>query len=165
MWTIIKFDKKNLSLLQNDLKQKLDGNLKFYIPKMIIKKFNNNKLIEREQSLLSDYLFCYHEDFKTTKIIENLKYLRGLKYFLNGFKESQKEIKDFIIKCKGSEDKKGFLSGNFFELDLKKKYKFLSGLFANKVFEINDFQKNKIRIVLGSIKTTVENKDLILATV
>ena len=38
MWTIIKFDKKNLSLLKNDIFTKLGNEVKFYIPKINGKK-------------------------------------------------------------------------------------------------------------------------------
>ena len=39
MWIIIKFDKKNLNLLKQDLGNKLGKDIKFYIPKILIKKY------------------------------------------------------------------------------------------------------------------------------
>ena len=36
----------------------------------------------------------------------------------------QDEIEKFIVKCKNSENESGFLSRNFFDLDINKKYKF-----------------------------------------
>ena len=47
MWTIIKFDKKNLSLLKKEFKEKLGSNFKIYIPKLFLHKYKNNKLIKR----------------------------------------------------------------------------------------------------------------------
>ena len=42
MWSILKFDKKKLSLLQKDLKKKLGEDIKIYIPKFRIQKYKNN---------------------------------------------------------------------------------------------------------------------------
>ena len=57
MWAILKFDKKNLSTLREDLKKKLGKDFKLYIPKLRIQKYKNNKLISKEFNLLGDYLF------------------------------------------------------------------------------------------------------------
>ncbi|MDC0232276.1 hypothetical protein OAJ72_03220, partial [Pelagibacteraceae bacterium] len=77
--------------------------------------------------------------------------------------QSQNEIKKFIDKCKNSEDKNGYLSQNFFELYVNSNYKFYSGPFAETIFKIVDLQKNKINILLGDIKTTI-NKNKFLFT-
>ena len=161
MWTIIKFNKKKLAYLKDDLKVKLGEDLNIYIPKMFIQKYRNNKFVDREFDLLGNYLFCFHEKFKDPQTISNLKFTRGLKYFLNGFNQSQNEIRKFIEKCKSSEDKNGYLSQNFFELCINSKYKFYSGPFAETIFKIIDLQKNKINILLGNIKTTI-NKNKFL---
>jgi len=161
MWTIIKFNKKKLAYLKDDLKVKLGEDLNIYIPKMFIQKYRNNKFVDREFDLLGNYLFCFHEKFKDPQTISNLKFTRGLKYFLNGFNQSQNEIRKFIEKCKSSEDKNGYLSQNFFELCINSKYKFYSGPFTETIFKIIDLQKNKINILLGNIKTTI-NKNKFL---
>jgi len=161
MWTIIKFDKKKLAALKNDLKLKLGEDLNIYIPKIFIKKYKKSKFVSREFDLLGDYLFCFHEKFKDKQTINNLKFTKGLKYFLNGFILSQNEIRKFIEKCKKSEDKNGYLSQNFFELYINSNYKFYSGPFAETIFKIIDLQKNKINILLGDIKTTI-NKNKFL---
>ena len=75
--------------------------------KLLIQKYKNNKLINKEISLLGNYLLCFHEDFKDPKTLQKLKFSRGLEYFLNGFKQSQKDINDFIHKCRNSENEKG----------------------------------------------------------
>ena len=49
MWTIIKFDKKNLSLLKEDLNKKLGKDYKIYIPKIRTQRFVNNKLIYKSK--------------------------------------------------------------------------------------------------------------------
>ena len=62
MWTVIKFDKKNLGLLKIDLKKKLGDNLITYSPQLRIQRFKNNRLIYKEVSLMGDYLFCFHKN-------------------------------------------------------------------------------------------------------
>ena len=100
MWTVLKFDKKNLSVLKEDLKSKLGNDFEIYIPKLRIQKYQNRKLISKELNLLGDYLFCFHKKFTYQETINSLKFSRGLKYFLNGFIQSQEEISTFIEKCK-----------------------------------------------------------------
>ena len=63
--------------------------------------------------LLGDYLLCFHKDFSNKSIISNLKYCRGLKYFLTDFLNSQIEIENFISECKKNEDNQGYLKPSF----------------------------------------------------
>jgi|TARA_B100000929_G_scaffold140303_1_gene111050 hypothetical protein len=156
MWAIIKFDKKKLELLKKDLKEKLGEDINVYKPKLLFKKYKNNKLINKEFNLLGDYLFCFHKNFQDSSTISKLKFSKGLKYFLNGFVQSQKEINKFIKKCKESENEEGYLSQNFYELCINSNYQFSSGPFTEMIFKIIDLQKNKINILLGDIKTTIK---------
>ena len=149
MWTVIKFDKKNLNLFKEDLKKKLGKDFKIYIPKIRLQRFQNNKLVYKDFNLLGDYLFCYHQSFKNKKNINSLKFSRGLKYFLDGFYESQKEI--------------SVLSKSFFDLNINKKYKFTSGPFTNMIFKIIDLQKNKIQVLIGDLKTSINRKDFLFS--
>ena len=66
--------------------------------------FKNNKLINKEVDILGDYLFCFHKNFSNKSTINQLKFSRGLKYFLDGFIEFQIDVKNFIEKCKNLED-------------------------------------------------------------
>ena len=116
MWTILKINRKKLSLLRFDLTKKLGRDYELYNPKILIQKYKNNKLINKSVNLLDDYLFCYHESFKNIGIVNSIKFVKGLKYFLNGFSESQEDIKKFIQECKDSENQDGFISRNFFDL-------------------------------------------------
>ena len=43
MWTIIKFERKKLTFLKSDLEKKLGSNCKFYIPKLLFKKYSKKK--------------------------------------------------------------------------------------------------------------------------
>ena len=161
MWTILKFEKKKLAFLKKDLSKKLGKDYVIYIPRLFFQKYKNNKLINKEFNLLGDYLFCFHKNLCDQKNIDSLSYVRGLKYFLNGFVQSQEEIKKFINKCKVSENKNGYLSQDFFEINLNTKYKFASGPFADMIFKIIDLQKNKINILMGNIKTTIKKREFL----
>ena len=89
MWTAIKFDKKNFHLLKEDFLKKIGKEFIIYKPKILIQKYKNNKLINKEVDLLGDYLFCFHKNFCKKSTINQLKFSRGLKYFLDGFIELQ----------------------------------------------------------------------------
>ena len=85
MWTIIKIDKKKINFLKSDLAKKIGNDFKVYVPKLRIQKFKQNKLTSKEIDLLGDYIFCFHKKFSCKLTIESLKFMRGLKYFLDGF--------------------------------------------------------------------------------
>mgnify|MGYP001215019673 CR=1 FL=1 len=165
MWAIIKYDKKNFHNLIQDFKKRIGNDFIIYRPKMQIKKFKNNKLISKPVDILGDYIFCFHKSFEKKTLVQNLKFCRGLKYFLNGFEEFQKDITSFINKCKNLEDRNGFITHSLFEIDLKTNYKFLSGPFAEKIFKIVKFKENKINILIGNLKTTVNKKDFLYSPV
>tara|TARA_B100000902_G_C26981513_1_gene750485 strand:- start:33 stop:530 length:498 start_codon:yes stop_codon:yes gene_type:complete len=158
MWTIAKFNRKKIESFKKDLNIKLGKNYVIYKPKILLKKFSKKKIISKEFNLLGDYLLCFHNEFNNPKTIEKLKYCRGLKYFLPGCIESQKQILEFINKCKKAEDNKGYLSQNFYTLTVDSNYQFITGPFAKNIFQIINIQKNKIDILLGNLKTTIEKR-------
>lgn len=158
MWTIFKLDKKRYSLLKSDFKKKLGNEFIFYSPKMKFQKFRKNKLSNFEFDLMGNYVFCFHKGFSKNSNLSILKFSRGLKYFLNGYNQSQFEISNFIKKCKSLEDKDGYISSNFFKICRNKTYKFSSGPFSEKLFKIIDLQKNQIEILMGNIKTTISKQ-------
>ena len=155
MWAIIKIDKKKLIFLKEDFKKKLGEEVSLYCPKFLINKSNKNKNNIKELPLMGDYLFCFNAKFSNPQIINSLKYSRGLKYFLEGFVQSQNEIQSFVSRCKDSEDKKGYLTHSFFKLYCNSSYKFSSGPFVNTIFKIISLQKNKIKILIGDLTTTL----------
>ena len=161
MWTIIKFDKKQLPILKKDFTKKLGKDFIIYTPKLFFQKYKKNKLINKEFNLLGDYLLCFHKDFKKTETINKLKFSRGLKYFLDGFIQSQKEIQIFVNKCRSSENEGGYLSQSFYQLQINSNYKFASGPFVEKIFKIINLQKNRIDILMGNIKTTIKKQEFL----
>ncbi len=158
MWTIIKFNKKKLEFLKKDLSNKLGKDYEIYIPQLVIQKYNKNKLIKKEFNLLGDYLFCFHKKFIDFREIEKLKFCRGLKYFLNGFIQSQNDIEKFVRVCKKIENKSGYLSENFYQLKLNQMYKFSTGPFAQEIFKIISFERKTINIIMGNLKTTIKRQ-------
>ena len=98
MWIVAKYDKKKANFFLDDLKKKLKDKVVIYNPKVKIEKFYKKKLISKEFNILGDYIFCFNPKFANQKILDNLQFTKGLKYFLSGFYKSQKEIKDFIKK-------------------------------------------------------------------
>ena len=119
-------------------------------------------MLKKEIDIMGDYLFCFHEDFKNNMVLERLKFCKGIKYFVQGYKETQNEIVDFIKKCKNYETEQGYISNDFLELLENTYYKFSSGPFTGKIFKILEINKFKLRIALGNVKTTInKNKFLI----
>ena len=87
-----------------------------------------------------------------------IKYLIGIKYILDGYFESQREICKFIESFKKLENNEGFISKNFYSINLEKEYRFLSGPFVNKIFKIIELQKNKIKILIDKLKIDIKRR-------
>ena len=62
MWTVIKFDKKRITLLKKDLREKIDSKFKIYIPRVGLLNRKRNQIVRKEINLLGDYLFCFSEN-------------------------------------------------------------------------------------------------------
>lgn len=165
MWTIIKYKKDKLNLLKKDLIDKLGKEVKLYIPKIKYQKIRRNKMYYNEHCILGDYLLIFDEKLKKIENTNLIKYCKGLKFILEGFQNSQKEINDFVNKCKSFEDNEGFLSQGFFEIFLNKSYKFLSGPFTGMIFNIIDIEQKKLKILIGSRSTTVTRNRYIFSAV
>jgi hypothetical protein len=165
MWIILKFKKQSLSLLKKDFLKFLGNDVKFYIPKLKLQNYVKNKLKYKESYLLGDYLLCFHRGFDNKNIMSSLKYSRGLKYFLNDLGGCQKDIKEFISKCKLNEDKDGFIKQCFFEFKEDGIFQFLTGPFVNEGFEIISHQNNMIKILIGKFTATVSKESYIFRPV
>jgi len=160
MWVVAKIKKKELSLFKEKLVEKLGKEIKFYSPKIQYQKYFKNKIKKFEKFILENYIFCYHERFNETKTINEIKFSKGLEYFLEGNIQNQKEIIKFINHCKSFENKEGYLTQAFFKTMIMRKAQFVTGPFANMIFEILEKQKNKLRILVGNVVTTIsDNKN------
>ena len=158
MWIVLKYKKKNLHLLKENLAKRIDDKIKFYIPK--IKFTKKIKSIEKncEYNILFNYIFCFSRKFKDSQSLKMLKYLQGLDQCLSGCLKDQLQILDFISLCKKNETLDGGLSNKFF-LDLKiNKAKFLNGPFANFIFEVLERNKKQLKILLNNKTIFIENR-------
>ena len=158
MWTIIKFKHKQISILKDEIIKKLGNDVKFFIPKLRIEIIKKNKVYDKENYLLGNYMFCFHKKFSEKKITESLKYCRGLNYFLDDYINSQVEINSFINKCEINEDKNGFLKQSFFNYLIGEKYEFLSGPFSQMICKILNENKKNFEVLIGKYKATVSKE-------
>ena len=158
MWVVAKIKKSEINIFKKKLVEKLDDSIKFYCPKILHHKYFKNKIKKFEMLILENYIFCYHEKFSKSNIINNLRFIKGLEYFLDGYTQNQHEIKKFIYHCKSFEDKEGYLTQCFFKALIIKKAQFVSGPFTNIMFEIIEKQKNKLKILVGNVVTTISDK-------
>ena len=74
MWLVLKYNKNELNYLKHDLKKKLGDFPTVFIPKIKYKKLIRNKIHFVEREILDDYLICYHEQFKSIKILTMSQY-------------------------------------------------------------------------------------------
>ena len=156
MWVIAKYDKKRANFFLENLRKKLKEKVIIYNPRIKVEKFYKKKLISKEFNILGDYIFCFNPKFENQQFLNELQFTKGLKYFLKGFYKSQKEIKEFIKKCKKSENKNGFISADFFDIELNKKYKFNSGPLFNLIFQVVEIQKTKFKILMSDKIATIK---------
>ena len=157
MWIVAKIKIKNLNTFKKDLIEKAGSDVKFYHPKIEYDKFFGDKVKKFEKFILDNYIFCYHEKFKTSDFMSQTKFLKGLIYFLDGYNENQKNIIKFIDYCKNFENEKGYLTQSFFGTIISKKAKFLSGPFTNLMFEIIEKEKNRLKILVGGLVTIISD--------
>ena len=155
MWIVLKYKKSEFGFLRQDFKKILGDLPLIFRPKFKYQKLVKNKLQFLEKDILDDYLICYHEQFRNIKMMTILKNSRGLKYFLLNSQTNQKAIVNFIDYCKKNQDENGYIKQSFFEFSNITRGKFLSGPFTNMIFSVIENQKNKLKILIGKVKTTI----------
>ena len=160
MWAVAKIKRKNLNVFIKELTSKTGTDIKFYYPKIQHHKYIGKKLKKIENCILENYIFCYHEKFSSINFTTEVQFIKGLDYFLKGHTKHQEELTSFINYCKSFENKDGYLTSVFFKTMVSKKAQFVSGPFTNVMFEIIERKKNKLKILIGNIVTTVsDNKN------
>ena len=155
MWVVAKIKYNQLEIFKKELEKKIKNKPIYYLPKIKVEKNQKTKVIKYTKSILENYIFCFHENFKSSKIIEQVKFIKGLDFFLTGYRLNQNQIISFINYCKSFENNEGFIMPLFFEKLISKKAKFISGPFTNMFFDIIEKQKNKLKVIVGNIVTTV----------
>ena len=157
MWLVAKIKRNEIETFKRDLIKKSGHNIEFYCPKIEYYEYFRQKIKRLEKFALENYIFCYYENFNDKNVVQKLKFIKGLEYFLNGYYQNQSEIIKFIKYCKDSENNKGYLTQAFFKNMVTKKGQFISGPFTNMIFEILEKKKNKLKIIVGNVVTTVSD--------
>ena len=157
MWVVAKIKTKEVKIFKKNLIEKLDKDIQFYYPKIEYLQYLRKKIKKLEKLALGNYIFCYHKNFNNSIFLNKLRFIKGLEYFLNGHYQNQNEMVEFIKYCKCSENSKGYLTQAFFKTITTKKAKFISGPFANMMFEIIEKQKNKLKIIVGNVVMTISD--------
>jgi len=166
MWLVARIKIKDIKIFKLKLIEKYGDEISFYSPKILFSQNYSDKIKKCEKFVLENYIFCYHKKFKKTSSINEMQFTKGLQYFLNGYIQDQEEIEKFIFYCKSFENKDGYLMPNFFKKILVNKGQFLSGPFSNMMFEIIEKQKNKLKVLVGNIVTTIsDNKNYLYRSV
>ena len=158
MWIVIKYKKKEINFLKNEIKNKIGNDVKFYNPTLCLQLLKKNKVKNFFKPLLGNYFFCYHEKFKENKFLNLILYCTGLKDCLKEYLQSQNEINYFIDKCIKHENENGFISQDFFDLNNNKKFKFYSGPFANFIFDLVRKENNNLKCLIKDFKLTITGK-------
>ena len=155
MWIVLKYKRKEFSLLKQDFRKILGDLPLFFRPKYEYQKLVKNKVRFLEKDILDDYLICYHEKFQNINMLTILKNSKGLKYFLADSKTNQREIISFIDYCKKNQDLDGYIKQSFFEFQNMKRGMFLSGPFTNMIFSVIENQRNNFKVLIGKATMTI----------
>ena len=166
MWIVVKFKKEKIQSLKLEILRKFGGKLDFYIPKIEIEKTINNKLKKKTlKYITNDYLFCKISPCSLKEVLLTIKYTKGVKYILNHFHCSQKEIERFIKKCKFHENEDGNLKSSFFEIVEKSNIQFLNGPFLNRIMKIVENNKKIMKVSLNNLNLSVKKNNNLFQTV
>ena len=157
MWVVAKIKIKNSNIFKKDLIKKVGSDIEFYQPKIEYHRYFGDKIKRFEKLILENYIFCYHKRFQKSSFVNQVKFLKGLEYFLHGYNLNQDNIIKFIKCCKSFENEEGYLTQSFFKTIIAKKAQFISGPFTNMIFEILEKQKNKLKILVSNIVMTIPN--------
>ena len=142
MWTVLKLNKiSNLNMTLSSLRLFFGTMPEVCLPKIKLKKKIANKLFDKDVYILDKYLIIYHNKLNDSFTVNKLNYINGVDYCLNGFESCQKNISDFVIKCKKNQSTDGYINSDFFNLETGMSVKFSKGPFINFVSKIIEIQK------------------------
>lgn len=166
MWTVLKLNKiSNLNMTLSSLRLFFGTMPEVCLPKIKSKKKIANKLFDKDVYILDKYLIIYHNKLNDSFTVNKLNYINGVDYCLNGFESCQKNISDFVIKCKKNQSTDGYINSDFFNLETGMSVKFSKGPFINFVSKIIEIQKNKFKILAGNYSIYFEKKENCLTIV
>ena len=162
MWLIVKYKTKEFKFFKNNLLKNIDEKTFFYYPKIQKYKISNkNKSSGTDKNILGNYIIIYSTKFSQKFMLNKLSNIPGVSHILNGFKESQDQIKNFINHCKKHEDENGYLKQSFFEFNFLNKGKFIKGPLINYIFKVIEEQKNKLKILVNGKEVFIKKNSLL----
>tara|TARA_B100000963_G_scaffold358210_1_gene382310 strand:- start:54057 stop:54551 length:495 start_codon:yes stop_codon:yes gene_type:complete len=160
MWIVVKYKKGGEHQLIENIQKKIQSSIEYYVPKIKYKLFKNNSSYMYEENILNNYMFIKSEKFKYKNYLDLIQFTKGLILILNNYKISQKNIINFLVKCKKHE-KNGFISSSFFSFIEKTNFIFLTGPFYKKIFKIIRKRNNFLDISVNNLSLKVSNKNLV----
>jgi hypothetical protein len=153
MWAIAKYKPYEFHNFQQSLSEKL-SNVKIFRP-VYLKKGT------LKTPLLGTYCFVHCDLFQDDYIIHQLKYKKGVDYFLKNYKIHQFDILAFINHLKQHQDDQGYIQSKFFYQYLVKKGTFLEGPFKSLLFNILEDNKKTMKVSIeGSNLAFIINKEM-----
>lgn len=159
MWVVAKINRKKINFFIQEIKEKCRDDIVLYRPSIQYEKIRKNKLEKNIKPLLEDYFFCFSNKFNDINFTNTLSYIKGLNYFLTGYKNNQNEIKRFVENCKFYQNAKGFITKEFFYNLISSRGKFVSGPFTNMMFDIIEKNKFSFKVLIGNYKVSLSKKD------
>ena len=99
MWVVAKIKIKDIEIFKKHFVEKCGDEINFYTPKFLFSQHYKDKIKKFDRFVLENYIFCYHEKFNKSCVVNKFQHTKGLQYFLNGHIQSQKEIQKFISYC------------------------------------------------------------------
>ena len=156
MWVICKYKRNSFNFLKSNIKKKFSSQLKIYNPTIKYEKISKGKKVIIEENILENYCFLYHPSFNNNSLVSQLKYMKGIDFFVQGWKENQKQITNFLDYCKINENTDGFICQSFFSNLVNDQGIFLNGPFANSLFLILEKYKNKLKILVRDFQVTID---------
>ena len=95
MWIVAKVKRSEFGLFQNEIKKKISNRVIFYFPKIKQNIQKKGSVKESYVKILEDYIFCYSKTFECKNFFNSIQFIKGLKYFLTGNQNDQKQILNF----------------------------------------------------------------------
>ena len=137
MWAIAKYKSHEFSNFCQSLSETLTD-IEIFRPVYLKDKLKT--------PLLGTYCFIQHPEFQDENIIFQLKYKKGVNYFLKNHKIQQPDIVSFIHYLKQHQDDQGYIQPKFFYQYLFKQGTFLEGPFKSLIFNILEENKKTLKV-------------------
>ena len=78
MWIVAKVKRKEFNIFKQKLVEEFGKDTQFYHPKIQYQRHIKNKIKKFEKLILENYIFCYHEKFKKSSTVNEVKFLTSI---------------------------------------------------------------------------------------